>query len=188
MLPSLGLGLLCGGKSSRYGSNKALILFNGEPLILRIVTQLKKLEIPLFLLTASQEEYDFLKLPYLLDSKPGEGPLCALVSAFEQSSYSHILLIACDLPNLNLEFLRELIDKRFLKQAVVPVDNEAQFLCAIYSREMLSSLQHFILMGGRSFKKYFNQNPDYLFLLNSKLRFYNINTAQDWEDFSCSLI
>ncbi len=184
MLSSLALGLLCGGKSSRFGSNKALADIDGAPLIQAVAEQLKSLKLPLWLLSHTPEPYPFLQLPYLLDATPGAGPLAALSSAFEQTSYEYFLLVACDMPKLDLQLLQELILQKKKAPALVPKDSQGpQFLSALYSRSLLNPLTQFVRQGGRSFKKFFELYPDSVAFIETGTKLYNVNTKQEFEEY-----
>lgn len=185
----LGIGLLCGGRSSRFGSNKALAGLEGVPLIQKIVEQLMPLSYPIFLIAHPSETYPFLKLPVVLDSRPFRGPLAALVNAFEKTAYEKILLVACDIPSLNLKLMRELLRKGHPSDACAVRDEAgAQYLLARYSRRLLHSLKDFTRRGGNSFKDYFSNHPESIVFLDSEERVFNLNTRKEWEEFQCSLI
>jgi len=55
--------ILAGGKSSRFGSNKALAKFNGTPLIERAIGILGKVFKNLMIITNSPLEYSYLAIP-----------------------------------------------------------------------------------------------------------------------------
>ena len=94
----LGL-ILCGGKSSRMlGQNKALVDFNGEPLLQRIKSRFQPQVDGLLLnLAANSEQYRSFDLDYVIDNASDLGPLMGLASAFEHTqAMRNIALCPCD--------------------------------------------------------------------------------------------
>ncbi len=183
----LGIGLLCGGRSSRFGSNKALASIGAVSLIQRVVEQLKLLSYPIFLITHPSETYSFLKLPVVLDTEPFAGPLIALANAFEKTAYEEILLVACDIPSLNLKLVQELSGRDRSSDACVVRDEAGpQYLLARYSRRLLNPLKNFIDRGGNSFKEFFLHHPESILFLDSEEKVFNLNTQKELEEFECS--
>ena len=52
----LGVMILCGGKSSRMGSPKAMLPLAGQPLLLRMIERLRSLEGPNVVVAAAEQE------------------------------------------------------------------------------------------------------------------------------------
>ena len=92
--------VLAGGGSRRFGSNKALVLWEGETLISRIVRQLDQLFDHVMIIADDQDLYDFPGCPVYPDLLPGKGPLGGLCSAFEHCGGGYLFLTACDMPFL----------------------------------------------------------------------------------------
>ena len=67
--------ILAGGKSRRFGKNKALVEIDGIPLIGRVVSVMKSVFQHLVLITNTPDEYSYLKLPMYEDIIKGLGPL-----------------------------------------------------------------------------------------------------------------
>jgi molybdenum cofactor guanylyltransferase len=67
--------ILAGGKSSRYGSNKALVKVNGARLIERAVRVMKAVFQQVILVTNAPADYAFLELPMVQDLIKGLGPI-----------------------------------------------------------------------------------------------------------------
>ncbi len=179
------LVLLCGGKSSRFGSNKALAKVYDTTLIEQIVKQLQAVSLPLVLVTNTPEEYAFLNLPCLTDSKAYAGPLAALLTVFEKTSYDQVLLVACDMPRLENKLLQALLQQALEMDACVVRDAVGpQYLLGCYSRRLQQTLTDFVQQGGKSFKEFFQLHPVRLSFLDSKKEIPNVNTLQEWEDFN----
>ena len=100
--------ILAGGRSSRFGSNKALALVDGKPLIQRIADLMSSIFPACLLVTNTPAEYEFLSLPMTHDRYQGYGPLAGIHAALLQIRTPRAFVVACDLPNLSPELIRYL--------------------------------------------------------------------------------
>jgi len=100
--------ILAGGRSSRFGSNKALVLIDHKPIIQRIAELMTGLFSECLLVTNTPAEYAFLSLPATHDRYPGLGPLAGIQAALLQISTPRAFIVACDMPYLSRELIRYL--------------------------------------------------------------------------------
>jgi len=98
--------ILAGGRSSRFGSNKALALIDGKPLIQRITDLMASLFPESLLVTNTPADYEFLSLPMTPDRFHGCGPLAGIHAALQQITTPRAFVVACDMPNLSAELIR----------------------------------------------------------------------------------
>jgi molybdopterin-guanine dinucleotide biosynthesis protein A len=92
------------------GQDKALLPFLGRPLIQRVLERVEPLADEVLVTTNKPEAYRFLGLPLLADTLPGRGALGGLYTALRASSYSQVVVIACDMPFINAGLLRSELD------------------------------------------------------------------------------
>ena len=90
--------VLAGGKSSRFGSNKALAQVGGIPVIQRIVDELKTLFDRIIIITNNPGDYRFLNLPCFPDVYRDRGPLGGIHAALKASFTARTLIVPCDMP------------------------------------------------------------------------------------------
>ena len=112
--------ILAGGKSSRYGSNKALVEVDGIRLIERAVRVMKAVFQRIVILTNTPADYAFLDLPMEGDIIKGLGPIGGLYTGLELMSEEAGFFVACDMPFLNEDLLRHMVTVRGGFDAVVP--------------------------------------------------------------------
>jgi len=115
--------ILAGGKSRRMGSDKGLIDFKGVPMITHILRVLDKLNLPTNIISSNKEYSKFGK-PVYQDIIPNKGPLGGLYTALELSTSPMIILLACDMPSLNLKALNRLIKLAFAGNMVISTDGK----------------------------------------------------------------
>jgi len=97
--------ILAGGKSRRFGSNKALARVNGIPIIQHIRNQLYVSVRRIIVITNTHDEFAFLDLPMYRDIFPGRGPLGGLHTAMEVACSPWIFVTSCDLPYFSYNLL-----------------------------------------------------------------------------------
>ena len=110
--------VLAGGKSARMGRDKGLLEIGGQTLIQSAVNLLKALTDRVFILGPS-DRYGFLDLPVLPDLVPSRGPLSAIYTGLEHSETAVNVFLACDMPLMQATFLRLLVERAPLADAVL---------------------------------------------------------------------
>jgi molybdopterin-guanine dinucleotide biosynthesis protein A len=140
--------ILAGGKSRRYGQNKALVQIQGSPLIQRVVGIMRSVFQDLLLITHQPEEYAFLDLPTTRDLIPGLGPIGGLYTALRVIPAQTAFLVACDMPFLNPRLIRYMVESRGDYDVVVPrIGSNYEALHALYRKTCLPVLEKFIKSG-----------------------------------------
>lgn len=179
--------ILAGGKSSRFGEDKGLVLFKGKPLIEHVLEQLKLCCEEIFII-ANKPGYEYLGLPVYKDEILHSGPLGGLQSALLNSSNLHCLTVACDMPFLNEPLLRKMLNFSNY-EAVIPVCNGyAEPLCALYQQTALSIITQQLQFGAHKMTDAIERLNHYWMEVDENDDFYhsllfaNINTREQWEN------
>jgi molybdopterin-guanine dinucleotide biosynthesis protein A len=94
----LTLVIQAGGESRRMGSDKALLPFLGQPLILRLLNRLARIADEVLVTSNQPENYFFLGLTPIPDLLPGFGALGGLYTALNAAGYPYVAVVACDMP------------------------------------------------------------------------------------------
>jgi FdhD protein len=127
--------ILAGGASSRMGTNKALLMVDGEPIITRTYQILARLFHEVIVVTNTPEEYAFLPCRKVPDIFPGVGSIAGLHSALVHSSAERTFVTACDMPFVDtgtIRYLCQLQQSGF--DAVIPFSAGGQEpLHAVYA-------------------------------------------------------
>lgn len=134
--------ILAGGKSSRFGSNKALALHQGDALIQTIARRLAVLFPETLLITNTPEEYGFLGWPMAKDLYPDCGPLAGIHAALRTVSQPRIFVCGCDMPLVNPDLIRFLCELEGDHDLVLPwLDEGPEPLYAVYSKKALPIIE-----------------------------------------------
>ena len=102
--------ILAGGRSRRLGRDKAVESVGGQPLIQRVIQRLSQVTSEIVVVVADQTQADRFALDQgqrvTQDLYPGKGSLGGIFSGLSAARQEWSLVVACDMPFLNLELLR----------------------------------------------------------------------------------
>ena len=181
--------VLCGGESKRMGTDKGLLQLNEKTWAEHIVQKLieQNLPVAVSINDKQQEAYSkiFKKEELIIDQLPMHGPLNGLLTVHQQYPQKDILLMACDLIDMNNSILQELINS--YEQNVADYfsyeeDNFFQPLCAIYTAAAIHSLLQSLTSGSLanySFQYILNNGKTYRLYSSYKKAFANYNTFNE---------
>ncbi|MGB3616204.1 MAG: molybdenum cofactor guanylyltransferase [Elainellaceae cyanobacterium] len=195
--------ILAGGQSSRMGEDKALLSWRGKPFIRCIYEAAIGCSDRVIVVTPWPQRYrDHLPThcDYIMETRPpkvpqdtiqgapqsAQGPLVGFYQGVSAVETDWVLLLACDLPRLQPDQLREWADQleALPAQTMAFLPQQAKGwepLCGFYHRRCQESLGHFIAMGGRSFQRWLQQQPVCPIPLSPAAvdMLYNCNTPED---------
>jgi molybdopterin-guanine dinucleotide biosynthesis protein A len=140
--------LLCGGRSSRMGRDKALLLLDGELLVQRGLRTLGAVCAEVAIAGGVEDLSRFGKV--IPDDVAECGPLGGIVSAMEQSSSEWNLFLSVDSPFVPVAALKRLLLIAAGSSLVCVMAQAAgvlQPLCAVYSRKALPILREELEAG-----------------------------------------
>jgi len=133
--------ILAGGKSTRMGRNKALLPYNGKPLIETIYSIMADLFDEVAVVTNNPEEYGFLPCPKIADIHPGMGSIAGIHAGLSWSPQERIFVVGCDMPFLDPELVSWLAAGLGSETALVPLSPDGlEPLHSFYSKEALPLL------------------------------------------------
>ncbi len=184
--------ILSGGKSSRMGTNKALLKLNEKTTIERMVDILKVYFNDLILVTNDMDSYQSLGVKMVSDHYPGKGPLAGFHAGLKASDYDVNFIVACDMPFISGELAATLVEKIDHYDALVPVINgKKQTLCAVFRKKTVDKMEECI-ENGRLPIKHLLDHLNVLYVtekdldINSNIDlervFFNMNHPHEYED------
>lgn len=198
--------ILAGGNSRRLGAEKALLEFEGKPLICWTAEKLLLAADEIVVVARDPAHAGRLEeiisdfaaarqgAVFTWDSVAGYGPVAGLCAGMKEASGSLAFATGCDLPFLNsqvIERLFELADEKEGYDAAVPVQPNGFFepLHCVYHREkMLAACERAIKKAERRIHAPLQElciNRVSMELLRpldpDLLTFFNLNTREDLE-------
>jgi molybdopterin-guanine dinucleotide biosynthesis protein A len=178
--------ILAGGKSRRFGSNKALFKIAGQAVIERVIAAVPPAH-PVFIITNLPAEYAHLGLPTLPDNYPDAGPLAGIQAGLADSPREWNFFLACDFPCLRTAVIEEIGAALFNKnredggaQVILPETAEGlQPLCALWSKSTLPFVEAALNGGQRSVRAVLAKLSLHRVLLTQPEALLNLNTPED---------
>jgi molybdenum cofactor guanylyltransferase len=171
------------------GQDKAMLPFHGETLAQSVAVVVSRAA-GNATLVGDPARYTGLGYPVIPDLYPGEGPLGGILTALSFSTVDWNLVVACDMPQLDAERLRALLETASQTSAtvdqgpdaVLPIDpvGRPQPLCAVYHRRCLQPFKAIFASGVRKVMDALAEVRTMRLPVGDESLFLNVNTPQEW--------
>lgn len=180
--------VLAGGESSRMGTDKAFLQLDGEILLARATRLASAVSTTVRVVgrVSALSGYEAVE-----DIYPKRGPLGGIHAALTSSDTELNLVLAIDLPFIEVRFLEYLVARARTGDAVVTVPRTGggwQPLCAVYRRAFARTAEAALVQGKNRIDTLFASvkteavDEDELTHAGfSPAMFHNLNTPEDWE-------
>lgn len=142
--------VLAGGASRRMGRDKAQILFESEPLVIRAVRTLARVCTDVVVASGDGHRLDHLGVTQVADAVPGAGPLAGIAAGLESARHDLVAVIAVDMPAASPAVLVLLAGLWRGEAAVVPVvAGRWEPLHAVWARSAAPGITACLVAGER---------------------------------------
>ena len=167
------------------GQDKALLPIGGETLIESQTRQLHPYFDEILISLSPVQDYDFLSCSKVIDPVAGQGPMMGLSTALGRSRNEKNFVVSCDIPDIDMAFVRRMVDLADGCDIVVPLSarNTYEPLFAVYSRWIKEEMSRLLAAGERSLLALFDILDVRTLSIEGELWFKNLNTRQDYEDY-----
>ena len=187
-MPDFSGYVLAGGRSSRMGTDKAFLEFNGRSLLVRALDLLHRLTTEVHIVGPATKFAVYG--PVVEDIYAGRGPLAGIHAALATSATDLNLMLAVDLPFISEPLLQFVVERARTCDALVTVPQIAggyQPLCAVYRRDFGRLAQEALESGRNKIDRLFSAANTRV-LEEAELRrfafhvgmFENLNTPEDF--------
>lgn len=138
--------VLAGGKSRRFGSDKARAIINGKTLIEHNVAELRTRYERVRVVSAPGRSYDDLGLPTLWDLVEDLGPLAGIHTALSLADTDLIVVAPCDVVGLDATWY-ELLESACGTRAAAFKDERWHPLVGAYHKALLPEIERRLQAG-----------------------------------------
>jgi molybdopterin-guanine dinucleotide biosynthesis protein A len=181
---------MSGGKSSRMGEDKAFLPFvDGITILEYILNQIENFGEEQIIIANDVVRYQHFGLPVFPDVLPDLGALGGIYSAIYHSSYDHCLILACDMPFVNLSLIEFMAGLSPDFDIVMPRWKHEEFaepFRAIYTKTCLNPIEDAIHAGHKRVVSFFKDvkirfiDAHEISSYDPRgLTFINVNTPED---------
>ncbi|WP_099188284.1 molybdenum cofactor guanylyltransferase [Tepidibacter mesophilus] len=179
--------ILAGGKSSRMKFDKQFLEINGVRLIDVLIEKLKMEFEEIIIVTNKKEFYKDYKVKIVSDEIKDKGPLGGIHIGLKNSSSEYVYFIACDMPIVNIDYVR------YMKSIIKDVDacvtksqNHVEPLNSFYNKRIINDIKKHLYTDKKSLFSFLNK-MNTMYINESKARefspkwdmFKNLNTQED---------
>jgi len=180
--------ILAGGKSSRMGTDKALLKLGQYYVIERIANVLRTIVDEVVIVTDRPGKYAKYGDRTTYDIMPGHGPLGGVHAGLVQAAYPWMLVTACDLPFISSKVARLMLQCAADYDAVVPrYHGYTEPLYALYNKSCIEVMEQHLLQGQGKITRVFDElrvrylEEAEMALVEPHLEraFLNLNTSKD---------
>jgi molybdopterin-guanine dinucleotide biosynthesis protein A len=181
--------VLAGGESTRMGSDKAFLQVGGETLLARAMRLAGAVSVEVRIVGSASTFGSYGTV--VEDIFPRRGPLGGIHAALNGSATDLNLILAVDLPFVEVRFLENLVSRAQTCDATVTVPRAGggwQPLCAVY-RKAFAEVAEAALRQGKnkidalfaSVKTEIIEEDELTRVGFSPAMFRNLNTPEDWK-------
>ena len=178
--------ILAGGKSTRFGADKALAHFNGKTLIHNAIELAKEVTSNIIIIS-NQDGYDQLEFPVFPDIYKDVGPIGGVHSGLVNSNSELNFILAADMPHVTLPLIKYTINKATItSNGVIPIANGLpEPLCGVYLKRAITTIEKCIKEEKLKMMDVLKEIKVEYFEVNAEMNFYspylfsNINTVED---------
>ncbi|BDD09529.1 putative molybdenum cofactor guanylyltransferase [Fulvitalea axinellae] len=179
--------ILAGGKSSRMGRDKGLIRIEGKTFVQRIIDVLAPL-VDDIIIVSDKPEYDAFGCKRAEDLIRDAGPLAGLYTGLHYSETEDNIVLSCDVPMVNTEVLRMLMDRVADDTDIVQLayDGKTMPMLAMYKKRCEKKCLELLESGQRRLRTLALQSRTETVVLEERfaITVANINTPDDLKEIS----
>ncbi len=180
-----------GGRSRRFGRDKATAMLAGTTMAVRVAKALEPVTDQVILVTNYPDRHGGLGIPVHQDLVPNRGPVGALHTALHVVSTPWCLVVGCDYPLVTSRVLASIwaVARDSSADAVVPrIDGRPQPMVAAYRRSCAPILERRVVDGRLKMVELFSvlqvdwlTVSDFHPIGDIRRSFLNVNTPEDLE-------
>ena len=188
--------ILAGGKSSRMGFDKQFLTIGDNRIMDIVISKLLEEFSDIIIVTNKPEEYSdekYDKHKIVSDIIAGKGPLSGLHVGLKNAKSEYAFFIACDMPNINLDFIRYM-KKKIIETSpdacVAETDEHIEAFNSFYSSDIVSTIEKQLQNDKRSVYSLLKTVTTFYISEDVTLKFSkdfdmfkNLNTPKELEEY-----
>ena len=191
--------ILCGGRSRRFGKDKALLTIDGVPMVQRMAGRISQVVDGIVIAARDSAQCESLAavsaIPdgaeVVCDQVSGYGPVAGILAGLSASKSEYSICLACDLPYVNPDVIDALFGCAEAKgsDAAIPKNPNGRLepLHAVYGRSMVGACRDAVGRGEHTIRGAISILERVVFVPVESLRrfdpdlgtFLNVNYPED---------
>ncbi len=174
--------------------DKARLPVPDEPLVRRILKQVDGFFGEVLISVSKGQRFDFLRSdPYAVrlveDEVEGQGPLAGILSGLRAAAHGVCLVAACDIPDIDLDFLARMLEEAEGCEIVVPSPAKGMFepLLAVYKKSVIPKIEELLASNVRQVLALFDLRRTRFLKMEDTSWLRNLNTPEDYISYLKSI-
>lgn len=185
--------ILAGGKSSRMGFDKQLLKIDERRLMDSLIHKLNKEFDDIIIVTNRPELYIGLSHKITTDVLKNKGPLGGIHAGLKQSSSKYTFVVACDMPNINMEYIGYMKNELVNLNSYGCVTEFGEWIepfSSFYSIDLIDHIERYLKTNRRSINGLI-KDLNITYIAEDEARkyspnwdmFLNLNTKEDLNNY-----
>ena len=173
--------ILCGGKSSRMGEDKALLPFSNYDTLTQYQYERLKPYFKEVYLSSKTNKFDF-DADIIYDTTSFESsPLIALKSILETIESDKVFIITVDTPFIKTVTIGKLIINSNISNITIAITSNEHYLCGVYDKSCLSLINKMILDNNHKLGNLLKNISSKKIQFYDENEFLNLNKIEDYK-------
>ncbi len=180
--------ILCGGKSTRIGREKAFSLLNNIPIFEHVLKKLKDIFPKIIISSNNPMFFKKYNIPIVEDIVKNKDAIGGIYSILKNIDTEYAFIVACDMPFIDKKAVKILLENVNDNDVVIPrINGRFQPLFAIYSKNTIPEIEKSIKENNLKITSILHKiktkvvSDSYFQGIDIKKNFFNINTEKDYE-------
>lgn len=174
--------ILAGGKSSRMGEDKGLVLLNGKPMVEHLMELFRSLSIDVIIIS-NNPVYERFNVPVFEDVIKEKGPLAGIYTGLLNVETEKNIIVSCDVPCLSSYLIEMLLSSSVDHLiSVLSYQHKIHPLIGVYSKSLTVDLLKEIQDNNLRVADFVKKNQSNIVELDEQKfekEVYNINTKEE---------
>jgi molybdopterin-guanine dinucleotide biosynthesis protein A len=181
--------VLAGGRGRRMKADKTGLAVGGRTLLDHVLGQLEPRFDEILVSISPGQKISPATGKRVEDGIPGQGPLGGILAGLKAAANDACAVVACDIPDVNVQLLRSLARAAGDAEIAVPVGPAGHFepLFAVYRKSAVPAIVSLLQAGERSVLPLFGCCRTTVLRIEDATWLRNLNTRKDYESYILSL-
>ncbi len=176
--------ILAGGKSSRMGQDKGLMLLDNQPIVIKTAQVLQSV-FDKVVIVSNQSSYHTLGYGVISDIIQEIGPMGGLYSALHHAQNENVFITACDMPFITDDSIYYLLSHWTEGSIIATINGRLQPLFGIYDKSIIPMIKHSMASNNFKMQDLISKIPHQTLELTTMKGFEaqqlsNLNTMEDY--------
>lgn len=172
--------ILCGGKSSRMGSNKALLEFSHRPLAQYMYEKMQKIFAEAYLVAKGDTPFKGFSHQFIQEENKIYAPLIGIEASLQRLNQA--FFVSVDTPFISKEVIEQMLERVGDEQILYAKSKQkSHFLCGIYHQSILPIVKEMIEKEDFKMSSLISQVKSAYIEFEDESIFDNLNTPNEYQ-------